>query len=90
MTRPRPTVEELRRASFDLLYEIQMLGATAWWMSSSSRLNPPRDLANALLESFLVHSRVLHDFFARGSNRADDVLAADFIPVGYARRSVRV
>jgi hypothetical protein len=38
-----------------------------------------RRLTCALLESFLLHTRVLHDFFYKKRTR-DDVIASDFVP----------
>jgi len=35
---------------------------------------------SALLESLLLHTRVLHDFFYKTDRKADDILAQDFIP----------
>ncbi|MBI3838808.1 MAG: hypothetical protein HY288_12860 [Planctomycetia bacterium] len=35
--------------------------------------------ASMVLESFLVHTRVLRDFFWRGRSRPDDVVAGDFV-----------
>jgi hypothetical protein len=35
--------------------------------------------ASAWVESFLIHTRVLRDFFCRGRHKSDDVIAADFV-----------
>lgn len=35
--------------------------------------------ASMILESFLIHARVLRDFFCRRRQRTDDVVAADFV-----------
>lgn len=35
--------------------------------------------ASALIESFLIHARVLRDFFCRRRHKPDDVIASDFV-----------
>ena len=35
--------------------------------------------ASTLVESFLIHARVLRDFFCRGRLKTDDVIAGDFV-----------
>ena len=35
--------------------------------------------ASALVECFLIHARVLRDFFRRGRQKPDDVIAGDFV-----------
>jgi hypothetical protein len=57
-------------------YELDQLGAMAL------RPTPPTDtvLGNAVLEAFLVHARLLHEFLAREPVFPDDVRAATFLP----------
>lgn len=67
---------ELARASDHLSYEIKM-----FFSMSSVRLRDPKGLqaiVNAVLESFVIHFRVLCDFFYPQHPRAEDVLADHF------------
>src|SRR3990170_4482738 len=43
--------------------------------------------ASALVESFLIHARVLRDFFCRGRQKPDDVIAGDFVS-GWTQQTV--
>lgn len=35
--------------------------------------------ASVLVKCFLIHARVLRDFFCRGRQRSDDIIASDFV-----------
>jgi hypothetical protein len=62
-----------------LLYEIQMFLFTA---KELSRQAGPSPMTSVLIESFVIHLRNLIEFFytPTGSERDDDVIAADFCP----------
>jgi hypothetical protein len=65
---------------------MKMLCATAYQLLRPSRLRGA--LSNAVVESFLVHPRLLDDFFgsaSRGPKRRD-VLATDFHPTWQCQR----
>ena len=69
--------EQLARALGHLDYEYTMLMAVAQAMASG--IAAQGWLANALLESFVIHFRALLDFFYPPANpKADDVLATDY------------
>ena len=52
---------------------------------------PHEEEASSFLESFLLHTRVLYDFFCkpRGPRNPDDVVASDFVPSWETGRSVK-
>ena len=60
MNRINRTDEELKKASDHLHYEIGMLTSFAHGMGSGIAGQGP--IANALLESFVIHVRALMDF----------------------------
>ena len=77
MTRPERNREHLKAVAQDLGYE--------WWMAveSVNRIEALRESSddwanNAALECFLLHARILRDFF-RASSDPDDVIAQDFL-----------
>jgi hypothetical protein len=73
------TQEELQAASEHLLYEINMVRGTSAELSKTSEDRRTGTIWNALLESFVLHSRVLLCvFYPDASPHADDVLALDF------------
>ena len=76
MTRKRRTVEELHRVSEHLQYEISMLQSMANGIASGVAGQGP--IANALIESFVIHVRNMLDFLYAEDPRPDDVIAEDF------------
>jgi hypothetical protein len=76
MPRKLHTVEELREASNHLHYEIWMLTSLANGIASGISGQGP--IANALLESFVIHVRAVMDFLYADKPQADDVIAEDF------------
>jgi hypothetical protein len=70
------TVEELRKASDHLFYEIWMLQSLARGMASGVFGEGPAN--NAVLESFVVHVRNLIYFLFAEKPKGDHVVAADF------------
>lgn len=72
--------DELVNASEDLYYEISMMRTTAQGLISG--VANPSAIQNALLESFLLHVRILLDFLSppRRPPLEDDVIATDYAP----------
>ena len=79
MARKTRSENELRSASDFLHYEVWMLQALACELSAGKPGQGP--IKNALLESFVIHARVLLDFLYACSPRPDDIIAEDFFPV---------
>jgi hypothetical protein len=63
-------------------YEYEMAYETATRSHAILRTKDHDDfvMAVAYLESFLVHARVLHEFFRKDSGRSTDLRASDFVP----------
>lgn len=76
MTRKSWDKEELNNASNHLYYEITMLIAIANGLKSNVAGQGP--IANALLESFIIHTRNLVNFFYNDNPKKDDIVAIDF------------
>lgn len=79
----RRSDQDLVEISNHLLYEIQMLFETARALATADRASE-RDVRmwathNALLESFIIHARVLLDFLYSSRRKPDDVIAQDFL-----------
>jgi len=73
------SVEELRKVSEHLYYELWMLLSVTRALSYG--MFGPGSITNALVESFTIHFRVLYDFFwQQTKSHKDDVLLCDFIP----------
>ena len=78
----KPALYEKTHALGTVFYEIQQFCKCAMRLHSNPRLD--QHLKNAVLESMLLHVRVLQDFFERGSRtqrnhqELDDVLCSDF------------
>jgi hypothetical protein len=71
------TLEELRDASHHLHYEINMLRSLAQGLASG--IAGQGTIANALLESFVIHLRCVLDFlYPPADQRPDDVVAQDY------------
>lgn len=73
------SVEELRGVSNHLRYEVAMLQSSARGLASGV-FGRGNTVANAMLEAFVLHLRVVIDFlYTRGRHvKDDDVLASDF------------
>ncbi|MCG2711409.1 MAG: hypothetical protein L6416_03685 [Candidatus Omnitrophica bacterium] len=67
----KPNDDEKRLALDHVLYEIEMF--TALPIESASKL-----ISNAIIESYLVHARVLCDFFQNSNRIKDDILCSDY------------
>jgi len=74
--RKKRSPEELRKASDHLHYEVWMLKCMAIGINSGLAGNSV--INNAFIESFVIHARVLLDFFYPFKHRQDDVIAIDF------------
>jgi len=79
---PRRNPSELPQACRWVSYEIWMLYETAKLLAMAKERTP---LANALLESVLLHTRALFEFFDPRQVRPNSVLAQDFFPVTWTR-----
>ncbi len=77
-TRPKRVPEKLRAASDALEYEIRMLNDVADML--------PNHLSgvihNTLVESFVVHTRILIEFFYPTKSDSDTMIAPDFFTDG--------
>src|SRR6266545_7176717 len=76
MSRKARSVDELREASNHLHYEIWMLTSLANSIASGIAGQGP--VANALLESFVIHVRAVMDFLYADKPKRGDVIAEDF------------
>lgn len=76
MDRKIRTEQELQEASDHLHYEIWMLTSLAHGIASGIAGQGP--IANALLESFVIHVRGLMNFLYNQSPQPDDVVAQDY------------
>jgi hypothetical protein len=75
-----PTDKLLREMSGHVSYEFQML-ALVGSEPIDRRLNPNPVIQFALIESFLIHARQVHQFLAWStSGKPNDVLAVDYLP----------
>jgi hypothetical protein len=87
------TDEALREFSNGLLFEVQVFFRTIRRIGALKPLpgrpapSTPWEVRVALIESFVVRARALHDFLYRDKRRQeDDALAADFFERGYWTR----
>ena len=87
MGRINRTDQELREASDHLHYEIWMLTSLAHGIGSGIAGQGP--IANALLESFVIHVRVLMDFLYNDNPQPDDVIAEDYFSSADEWRKMR-
>lgn len=76
MTRTIRKLEELQESSNHLFYEVWMFTALANGLASGIAGQGP--IANALLESFVIHVRTIMDFLYADRLQTDDVIAEDF------------
>lgn len=82
MARNERSDKELRDVSNHLWYELEMLNATTWILANAG-FGPNdqgliREIRNALLECFCIHSRNLLEFFYSAKPKNDAVIAEDF------------
>lgn len=76
--RPTRKIEELRGASKHLHYEVAMFFILARALASG--VFGEGILHNAVLESFIIHARILLDFlFLKARPQDDDVVAEDYL-----------
>jgi hypothetical protein len=82
--------DRLRAMSEHLLYEIEMFAYTTDLLTPEIWRDVPAFMVqgahNALIESFTIHVRALHDFLY-AKPRAGDASAADYFPDGEWRNS---
>jgi len=76
VSRKKRSTKELRQASNHLHYELRMLECMAIGIHSGLAGISP--INNAFIESFVIHARVLLDFFYPFKPRQDDVIVTDF------------
>jgi len=76
MARTARKIEELQESSNHLFYEVWMLTSVANGLASGIAGQGP--IANALLESFVIHVRAIMDFLYAEKPQSDDVIAEDF------------
>lgn len=82
MHRPARTHKKLQEARKHVCYEIWMLISTAHILASGT-LGKEEVLKNAVMESFVIHTRSLLDFLYPTDRAQDtDILASDFLPPG--------
>jgi hypothetical protein len=82
-----PTVEERRRAISDLFYEIEQL------IDASSFSVKNRVVRNAILDSVLIHSRNLLDFYSRKKRTNRNGVEQDDVPLsdyGFPHRAINI
>lgn len=87
MPRKQRSNEELQEVSNHLHYELWMLSSLAQAMESG--IADRGWLANALLESFVIHVRNVLDFLYNDHPQSDDVVAQDFFPSAKAWVKIR-
>ena len=73
-SRRKRTKKQLKAMSKHLAYEVQMLA----WLERTLPATDDDLLNNALLESFVMHTRVLLDFFFLSTTRDSDIVASDY------------
>ena len=76
MPRTIRKLEELQESSNHLFYEVWMFSSLANGLASGIAGQGP--IANALLESFVIHVRAIMDFLYAERPQSDDVIAEDF------------
>ena len=72
------TSSDLHKAADHIGYEVIMLVATRHRLTNLPCVDP--DVANAILESFLIHARNLTEFLWFPNKRKDDIRACDYFP----------
>jgi hypothetical protein len=75
-SRKKRSTNELRQASNHLYYEVRMLEHMSTGIHSGIAGNSA--INNAFIESFVIHARILLDFFYPSKPRPDDVIVTDF------------
>lgn len=84
--RRTPTSEELKSMSVHLMYEYAMLDGLARKLAKGE---DEELVNNALLEAFLIHTRVLLEFFFPAHVREGDVVASDYLGSEKAWETIR-
>ena len=87
MSRKKRSIEQLRRVSEHLHYEVGMLLAVAHGLESGVLCESPGH--NALVESFAIHLRNLVEFLWSDKPKNDQVIAEDYFALPDDWRSVR-
>ena len=84
--------EPLWEQTRHLYYELHMFLATGFLLSNLEpvRIRSEIWIKNALEESFVIHFRVLHDFFYGRTKRKYDITAQDFMKQMVDWKKVRV
>ena len=81
------TVEELKGALEHLKYEVWMLWSLAHILAADNQGQGV--IHNALLESFLIHARILTEFLYRNKPLQDTILASQYFPSANNWESIR-
>lgn len=76
MSRNKRTAKQLKELSEHLHYEVWMLTSLAHGIGSG--IAGQGSIANALLESFVIHVRALMGFLYSCKPKSDDVIAQDY------------
>jgi hypothetical protein len=87
MIREQHTPQQMQDASKVLFYEVTMLQDLSCRMESLIKENTI--IGTALLETFSIHTRVLHDFFYSENPGPDDVIADDFFDTSQNWSTIR-
>ena len=72
------TDEQLRFASKYFIYHVRMYVETLLWLQSHARPEGWDTVRNAVLETHLIHERVLINFISNSIAKDTDVLAIDY------------
>jgi hypothetical protein len=70
--------EQLQFASRYLIYHIKMYVETLLWLHDHSKPDIWDTVRNSVIETHLVHERILINFICNGTARDTDVLAVDY------------
>jgi hypothetical protein len=87
MEQSNQNTEELQEASNALYYEISMLKYSARGLASD--ITGESTIHNSLVESFLIHARLLIEFLYKDKRYKDNVMAADFFSTPEKWRKIR-
>lgn len=72
------TDEQLRIGSKYFIYHVKMYVETLLWLQSQERPDGWDTIRNAIIETHLVHERVLINFICNSTARDTDLLAIDY------------
>lgn len=87
------TDEQLKIATQYFIYHVKMYVETLLWLLTHPRPNGWDTVRNAILESHLIHARVLINFLCNNSGRKTDVIASDYFydsPDDYIPKSAAI